>query len=111
LKLSSDGFTRAVRARCRELPQLNRVDGRDAPGHDVAAAKLEISFREMRRALKSLKTAKSRDFGIQQYQTLSNTHDFAGEAILFRFGKQGSRRLGAKIWKTPRIAKNPFSAA
>jgi hypothetical protein len=50
-------------------------------GHDE-----KKSFREMFRPLKSLKTAKSRDFRAQQYQEFSKTRDFAGEAISFRFG-------------------------
>jgi hypothetical protein len=50
----------------------------------VANAKIEKSFRETPRPLKSLKTAKSGNFWDQRYQILSKTHDFAGEAISFR---------------------------
>jgi len=35
--------------------------------------------------LKKLKTAKYRFFGVQAYQQLSKSHDFAGETISFRF--------------------------
>ena len=48
--------------------------------------KSKNSFRETLKLLKSLKTAKSRDFWVQGIQWLSKTHNFAGEAISFRFG-------------------------
>src|SRR5271169_4717492 len=47
--------------------------------------KNEKSFREMPNPLKSHKTAKSGLFGVQGYQGLSKTHDFADEMISFRF--------------------------
>jgi hypothetical protein len=47
---------------------------------------MKDSVREMLRPLKSLKTAKSRDFGNQRYQGLSKSHDFAGEAVSFHLG-------------------------
>jgi len=52
----------------------------------VGDGKSKKSFRETPKLLKSLKTAKSRDFWVQGIQWLSKTHDFAGEAISFRFG-------------------------
>jgi hypothetical protein len=51
----------------------------------ILDAKFEKSFRETLQPLKNLKTARSGNFQAQGYQGLSKTHDFAGEAISFRF--------------------------
>jgi hypothetical protein len=78
-------------------------------------AEIEKPLRETDKLLKSFKTAKSSDFRTQRYQRLSKTHDFAGETISLRFARNSFRRVGgvtrAKIWKTRRIAKNPFRAS
>jgi hypothetical protein len=89
-----------------------------------AVERIKKAFRETHNSLKLLKTAKSCKFWDQRYQILSKTHDFAGEAISFRFAlfwfrprrripswdKRRDRSAPSKIWKTPRLAKNPFSA-
>jgi hypothetical protein len=88
-------------------------------------AEMKKSLRETLRPLKSLKTAKSSDFRAQRNQELSKTHDFAGETFSFRFAsssfraereipfwesRHGGGLEASKIWKTPRLAKNPCPA-
>ena len=67
---------------------MSRFDGGGSGGRGEAACgkQNEKSFRETPKPLKSLKTAKSGYSRTQGYQRLSNTHDFAGEMISFRFG-------------------------
>jgi hypothetical protein len=71
----------------------------------VRRAKMKKSLRETLKLLNSLKTAKSRDFRDQQYQGLSKTHDFAGEAISLRLGFVGESRRSSKIWKMPQLRR------
>ena len=61
-------------------------------GDGAATAKIEKSFRETPKPLKSLKTAKSSLFRRERNQRLSKAPDFAGETISFRFGFVSVRR-------------------
>jgi len=56
-----------------------------AISHVRSGKKIEKSLRETASRLKTLKTAKFRDFYAQRYQVFSKVQYFAGEAISFRF--------------------------
>jgi hypothetical protein len=73
------GVLRALWSVLRDAPRSAALLG--TRGRLGRATKWEESFRETLRPLKSLKTAKSRNFRPQRYQALSKTHDFAGEAF------------------------------
>jgi hypothetical protein len=76
------------------------VAAKSASESRVLEGKFENSFREMPKALKFLKTAKSNNFWTQGYQRLSKTHDFAGETISFRFRfTWASFSFRAKSWE------------
>ena len=72
-------------ARSRSAPgRGQRPRPPERRGVDDLAQKEKL-FRETLKPLKSLKTAKSHSFPAQGFQALGKTHDFAGEAISFRF--------------------------
>jgi len=90
-----DYFTKQERAKATLSMELNRVDGRDKPGHEgfgggheehFLDTKFEKSFRETLKPLKTLKTAKFGVLRAQRNQRFSKSRNFAGETISFRFG-------------------------
>ena len=89
----------------------------------VSASESKKSLRETLNPLKTLKTAKSGVFRIQQYQRLRKSRDFAGETNSFRFrfvwaslfrvvpfcDRSGGAARGAqKFGKAPMVEKSFF---